>query len=221
MIIPIGDWVLREACLQNRRWQDEGLPPVTMSVNVSARQFMQAGWVEAVASALADTGLAPEYLELELTESLLMQNLEHSIETMERLEEMGVKLAIDDFGTGYSSLSALKHLPVARLKIDQSFVRELPNDANDRAIAAAIIALAQRLKMHVIAEGVETPEQVDFLRETGCHEFQGFHFSTPVSPGEITTWLALGLDQAEWVRARAGQCSDAPPGAMDDCAAST
>lgn len=221
LIIPIGDWVLREACLQNRRWQDDGLPPVTMSVNVSVRQFVQAGWVDAVASALADTGLAPEYLELELTESLLMQNLEHSIETMERLEKMGVKLAIDDFGTGYSSLSALKHLPVARLKIDQSFVRALPNDANDRAIAATIIALAQRLKMHVIAEGVETPEQVDFLRETGCHEFQGFHFSTPVSPGEITTWLALGLDQGNWGPVQAAQCSDAPPGAMDDCAAST
>ena len=221
LIIPIGDWVLREACLQNRRWQDQGLPPITMSVNVSARQFMQAGWVEAVSSALADTGLAPEYLELELTESLLMQNLDHSIETMEKLERMGVKLAIDDFGTGYSSLSALKHLPVARLKIDQSFVRELPNDANDRAIAAAIIALGQRLKMHVIAEGVETPEQVSFLRETGCHEFQGFHFSTPVSPGEITTWLALGLDQADWVRARSGYRSDASPVAADDWEAAT
>jgi EAL domain-containing protein (putative c-di-GMP-specific phosphodiesterase class I) len=132
-----------------------------------------------------------------------------------------VKLAIDDFGTGYSSLSALKHLPVARLKIDQSFVRELPNDANDRAIAAAIIALGQRLKMHVIAEGVETPEQVSFLRETGCHEFQGFHFSTPVSPGEITTWLALGLDQADWVRARSGYRSDASPMAADDWEAAT
>ena len=219
LIIPIGDWVLREACLQNRRWQDEGLPPVTMSVNVSARQFMQMGWVEAVSSALADTGLAPEYLELELTESLLMQNLEHSIETMERLEKMGVKLAIDDFGTGYASLSALKHLPVARLKIDQSFVRELPDDANDRAIAAAIIALGQRLKIHVIAEGVETPEQVDFLRETGCHEFQGFHFSTPVSPGEITTWLALGLDHGAWARAGSGTASDGSPVAADDCEA--
>lgn len=221
LIIPIGDWVLREACLQNRRWQDEGLPPITMSVNVSARQFVQAGWVEAVASALADTGLAPQYLELELTESLLIQDLDHAIQTMERLEQLGVKLAIDDFGTGYSSLSVLKHLPVARLKIDRSFVRELPNDADDRAIAAAIIALAQRLKMHVIAEGVETPEQVEFLRATGCHEFQGFHFSTPVPAGEITTCLALGLDHGDWVRARSERPSEAAPTAPTRCGAST
>ncbi|WP_158244248.1 EAL domain-containing protein [Trinickia dabaoshanensis] len=189
LIVPIGDWVLETACAQNRRWQDEGLPPITMSVNVSAHQFLRRDWIEHVAAALARTALAPEYLELELTESLIMRDLEGSIETMQRLQQMGVRLSIDDFGTGYSSLSALKHFPVGRLKIDKSFVRELPHGEDDKAIAIAVISLGQRLNLNVIAEGVETQEQVDFLADNNCHEIQGYHFSRPVAPGEIETML--------------------------------
>jgi diguanylate cyclase (GGDEF)-like protein/PAS domain S-box-containing protein len=189
LIAPIGDWVLETACAQNCRWQDEGLPPITMSVNVSAHQFLQKGWADTVANALAHTGLAPEYLELELTESLIMRDLEASIDVMRRFQQMGVRLSIDDFGTGYSSLSALKHFPVGRLKIDKSFVRELPHGEDDKAIAIAVISLGQRLNLSVIAEGVETQAQVEFLREHHCHEVQGYHFSRPVAPAEIETML--------------------------------
>ena len=189
LIVPIGDWVLETACAQNRRWQDEGLPPITVSVNVSAHQFLQKGWVDVVAKALERTGLEAQYLELELTESLIMRDLEASIETMRRLQQMGVRLSIDDFGTGYSSLSALKHFPVGRLKIDKSFVRELPHGEDDKAIAIAVISLGQRLNLNVIAEGVETQAQVDFLSDNDCHEVQGYHFSKPVPPDEIDAML--------------------------------
>ncbi len=189
LIAPIGDWVLDTACAQNRRWQDEGLPPITISVNVSAHQFLQKEWADHVAKALARTGLAPEYLELELTESLIMRDLEASIDMMRRFQQMGVRLSIDDFGTGYSSLSALKHFPVGRLKIDKSFVSELPHGEDDKAIAIAVISLGQRLNLSVIAEGVETQAQVDFLRENDCHEVQGYHFSKPVSSTEIEAML--------------------------------
>ncbi len=189
LIVPIGDWVLETACAQNRRWQDEGLPPITVSVNVSAHQFLQKGWVDVVAKTLARTGLESQYLELELTESVIMRDPDASTETMHRLQQMGVRLSIDDFGTGYSSLSALKHFPVGRLKIDKSFVRELPHDEDDKAIAIAVISLGQRLNLHVIAEGVETQEQVDFLRENHCHEVQGYHYSKPVAPEEIDVML--------------------------------
>jgi diguanylate cyclase (GGDEF)-like protein/PAS domain S-box-containing protein len=189
LIVEIGDWVLETACEQNRRWQDEGLAPITVSVNVSAHQFLQKGWVDTVAAVLARTKLAPQYLELELTESLIMRDLDASIETMQRLQAMGVRLSIDDFGTGYSSLSALKHFPVGRLKIDKSFVRELPHGEDDKAIAIAVISLGQRLNLNVIAEGVETQEQVDFLSDNHCYEVQGYHFSKPVPPQRIETML--------------------------------
>jgi diguanylate cyclase (GGDEF)-like protein/PAS domain S-box-containing protein len=180
LIVPIGDWVLRTACQQNRKWQEAGMPPVTMCVNVSARQFRERNLVERVAFALKESGLEAKYLELELTESLIMQDLTQAISTMRELEDLGVHLSIDDFGTGYSSLSALKSFPVARLKIDQSFVRGLPNDENDKAITTAVISLGQRLNLRVIAEGVETTQQMDFLRENGCDEMQGYHFSKPL-----------------------------------------
>jgi len=189
LIVPIGDWVLETACAQNRRWQDDGLAPITVSVNVSAHQFLQKEWVDSVAKVLVRTGLDPQYLELELTESLIMRDLDASIETMQRLDAMGVRLSIDDFGTGYSSLSALKHFPVGRLKIDKSFVRELPHGEDDKAIAIAVISLGQRLNLSVIAEGVETQAQVDFLKDNNCHEVQGYHFSKPVSPQEIEAML--------------------------------
>jgi diguanylate cyclase (GGDEF)-like protein/PAS domain S-box-containing protein len=185
LIVPLGDWVLREACRQNKAWQDAGMAPISVCVNVSARQFSDKTWVERVAAALKDTGLKPEYLELELTESLLMHDVSQAIATMRELQTLGVRFSIDDFGTGYSSLSALKSFPVARLKIDQSFVRNLPYDANDRSIATAVISLGQKLNMRVIAEGVETDAQMAFLTENQCDEIQGYHFSRPVESNVV------------------------------------
>lgn len=188
LIVPIGDWVLNEACRQNKAWQDAGLPPIVVSVNVSARQFRERNWVSRVATALEESGLDACYLELELTESLIMQDVGSAIATMHELEALGVHLAIDDFGTGYSSLSALKSFPVRRLKIDRSFVQDIPGDADDKAITGAIISLAQKLQMQVIAEGVETQAQVDFLRASGCDDIQGYFISRPVG---ATAFVAL------------------------------
>jgi len=189
LIVPLGDWVLHEACRQNKAWQDAGMAPISVSVNVSARQFRDKAWVERVARALEETGLAPRYLELELTESLLMHDVSHAVAVMRELQAMGVHFSIDDFGTGYSSLSALKSFPVARLKIDQSFVKNLPNDANERSIATAVISLGQKLHMRVIAEGVETAEQMAFLRSHDCDEIQGYHFSRPVGAEAVADLL--------------------------------
>lgn len=173
LIVPIGDWALRAACRQLKAWQDAGLPPLIISVNVSARQFRERNWASRVAEILKETGLEARYLELELTESLIMQDVPGAIATMHALEAIGVHLAIDDFGTGYSSLSALKRFPVRRLKIDRSFVTDIPLDADDMAITSAIISLAQKLGLRVIAEGVESEAQVEFLQKAGCDEIQG------------------------------------------------
>ena len=189
LIVPLGDWILRKACRQNRTWQDAGMAPITMCVNVSARQFREKTWVSRVADALRETRLEPKYLELELTESMIMRDVPLAISTMRELQDLGVQFSIDDFGTGYSSLSALKSFPVARLKIDQSFVRNLPSDANDRSIAMAVISLGQKLNMKVIAEGVETEAQLAFLRENHCDEIQGFHFSKPVGSEALAALL--------------------------------
>ncbi len=189
LIVPLGDWVLREACRQNKEWQDAAIPPVTISVNVSARQFRDGSWVRRVESALKITGLEAKYLELELTESLLMQDVQQAVSTMNELQALGVKFSIDDFGTGYSSLSALRSFPVTRLKIDQSFVRNLPTDANDRNIATAMISLGQQLQMRVIAEGVETAEQLEFLLDQNCDEIQGFHYSRPIPAVDMAAML--------------------------------
>jgi diguanylate cyclase (GGDEF)-like protein len=185
LIVPIGDWVLRTACKQNKAWQDAGMPPITISVNVSARQFKEKSLVSRVAHALQESGLQARYLELELTESLIMQDLQQAIATMRELQMMGVQLAIDDFGTGYSSLSALKSFPIVRLKIDQSFVRDLSDDEDDKAIVMAVISLGHKLNLKVIAEGVETEQQLMFLRDNDCDEMQGYHFSKPVSADEV------------------------------------
>jgi len=185
LIIQIGDWVLRTACHQNKAWQDAGMPPVTVCVNVSARQFREKNWIDRVTEVLRDSGLEAKYLELELTESLLMHDVHHAIETMRALQSIGVQFSIDDFGTGYSSLAALKNFPVARLKIDRSFVHNLPHDEDDRGIATAVISLGQRLRMKVIAEGVETDEQLAFLSDHQCDEVQGYRFSEPVRPEAI------------------------------------
>jgi EAL domain-containing protein (putative c-di-GMP-specific phosphodiesterase class I) len=199
LIVEIGDWVVREACRQARAWVDAGLPPMTMSVNVSARQFEEARLVERVAAALRDTRLAPELLELEVTESLIMRDLSRSVARMRELEAMGVSLSIDDFGTGYSSLSSLKTFPISRLKIDKSFVSELADNPDDQAIAMAVISLGHKLNLRVIAEGVETEQQRAFLRENECDEMQGYLFSRPVTADAIVDMLeayALELELA-------------------------
>jgi diguanylate cyclase (GGDEF)-like protein len=189
LIVPIGAWVLRSACLQGKAWQDAGMPPVRVSVNVSARQFKEGDWVATVKAALLESRLEAQYLELEITESLIMENVEHAIATMSDIQDLGVSLAIDDFGTGYSSLSSLKHFPVARLKIDQSFIQCLPGDDEDRSIAMAVIALGHRLNLKVIAEGVETEAQQAFLRDNECDETQGFFFSRPVPAEQVGRML--------------------------------
>ncbi|NTJ66588.1 EAL domain-containing protein [Agrobacterium rhizogenes] len=189
LIGPIGDWVLREACRQNKVWQDAGHPKIVICVNVSARQFHENDLVACVVSALEASGLEPEYLELELTEGLIMRDVPRAIRTMEQLRSLGVRLAIDDFGTGYSSLSALKNFPVSRLKIDKSFIADLSDNESDRAVTAAIISLGQKLKLDIVAEGVETLEQLEFLRENNCDDVQGYYFGRPVSAAEFEASL--------------------------------
>ena len=189
LIVPIGDWVLYEACRQNKTWQNAGLPPMNVCVNVSARQFREKSLISRVVGALKDSGLDAKYLELELTESLVLQAVELVVATMKELRGLGVQLAIDDFGTGYSSLCALKTFPVTRLKIDKSLIEALPGDESDRAVASAVISLGRKLNLKVIAEGVETDAQVAFLRENNCDEVQGYHFSRPIPAQEIEELL--------------------------------
>jgi diguanylate cyclase (GGDEF)-like protein len=179
LIVPLGEWVLRAACAQAKAWQVRQ-PGLRMAVNLSARQFQQRNLVEMVARVLAETGLAPELLELELTEGMLMHNVEEAVRTMGQLHAMGLRLAIDDFGTGYSSLSYLKRFPIHTLKIDRSFVRDISTDADDAAIVTAIVAMARSLDLEVTAEGVETAQQASFLRTLRCNLVQGFHFGRPV-----------------------------------------
>lgn len=190
LIIPIGDWVLNEACAQAISWQKMGLPPIRMGINVSVQQFNAGNLVQRVAAALQKTQLHPGLLKLEITESLLMQEIEQSIETMNRLTELGVHLAIDDFGTGYSSLAYLKRFPISELKIDRAFVRELTPGSSDAAIVRAIIALGHNLGLDIIAEGVETAEQHDFLQAEQCDQIQGYYFSRPVPAENIAYLLA-------------------------------
>ncbi|MDM5180007.1 EAL domain-containing protein [Massilia sp. DJPM01] len=179
LIVPIGNWVLRTACLQNRQWQQEGLPHVRVAVNLSARQFVCANLAESVGAILSEIGLAPQDLELELTESLVMRDVERGIGVLRALKHLGVSIAVDDFGTGYSSLAYLKRLPIDVLKIDRSFVMDIGSDDGD-AIAASIIGLAHNLKLKVVAEGVESVEQLDYLRVHRCDQVQGYYFSRPV-----------------------------------------
>jgi len=194
LILPVGEWVLRAACKQARTWQAEGLPDIRIAVNLSMLQFKQPDFAGLVLNILKENGLDPALgaIELELTESLLMNNAAGAVDTLIRLHEAGIQFSIDDFGTGYSSLSYLKRFPINSLKIDQSFVRDLSSGSEDEAIVAAIIALAHSLGLNVIAEGVETTAQLDHLRRKGCNEMQGFLFSRPVPAAEMTQLLQSG-----------------------------
>jgi EAL domain-containing protein (putative c-di-GMP-specific phosphodiesterase class I) len=192
MIVQIGAWVLRSACAQNKAWQDAGYDKLRVAVNLSARQFGAADLIENLASVLEDTGLEPKYLEIELTESLFMSDITPAVDLLHRMKALGVNLSIDDFGTGYSSLSYLSRFPIDVLKIDRSFVADITRDANDEAIVTSIIALAHNLKLAVIAEGVETSEQLDYLRRHGCDEMQGYYFSRPLPAREFEQLLIEG-----------------------------
>ncbi|MFC5547729.1 EAL domain-containing protein [Massilia aerilata] len=180
LIVPIGAWVMRTACAQNKAWQDAGLGNLRVAVNLSARQFSAAELLPGIEQVLAETGLEPSCLELELTESLFMSDVTPAVDLLHRMKSLGVKLSIDDFGTGYSSFSYLSRFPIDVLKIDRSFVNDITHDANDAAIVASIITLAHNLRLSVIAEGVETAEQLDYLRQQGCDEMQGYYFSRPL-----------------------------------------
>jgi diguanylate cyclase (GGDEF)-like protein/PAS domain S-box-containing protein len=195
MIIPIGGWVLRTACTQIKTWRDQGLKIDRIGVNVAGQQIDQMDILQAVDTVLETTGLEPNVLELEVTETFIMERAEQAISTLERLRDRGVTLAIDDFGTGYSSLSYLKRLPLHRLKVDKSFVDGVTDNANDIAIARAVIALARSLELEVIAEGVETAEQEAFLRAEGCDEVQGYYYSRPLPTDEFAE-LLRNIDQS-------------------------
>ena len=188
LIIPIGEWVIDAACRQIREWLDRGLPPVRIAVNLSARQFSPS-LPTTVLDIIARHGIPNDSLELEITESMLMNNAESVVAMMREFSKAGILMALDDFGTGYSSLSYLKRFPIDNLKIDQSFVRGIPDDQDDSAIARAIISMAKNLRMSVIAEGVETAAQLDFLRDAGCDEIQGYYFSRPIPADEFAALL--------------------------------
>lgn len=191
LIIPLGEWILNEACRQNLAWQKTGLPPISIAVNLSAVQFRQQNLCQLISKVLSDTGLDPHYLELELTEGLVMSNTNSAIATLNCFKEMGVHISIDDFGTGYSSLSYLKHFPIDYLKIDQSFVRDITTNPDDAAITTAIINMAQGLNLKTIAEGVETADQLAFLRLHSCDVVQGYYFSKPVPATEFADILRM------------------------------
>ena len=180
IIGPLGEWIIGEACRQGQRWHDEGLPPLTIAVNVSPRQFQLTDLVGCIASALKETGYSAALLELEITESALAEREDEALLTMRRLRDLGLRLAVDDFGTGYSSLAQLKRFPIDVLKIDQGFVRDIPQSSDDMAISAAIIAMGHSMDLRVLAEGVETAEQLAFLRERGCDSYQGYFCSRPM-----------------------------------------
>jgi diguanylate cyclase (GGDEF)-like protein len=208
LILPIGAWVLRQACGQARAWADAGLPAIAIAVNVSAIEFRDPNFLEGLFSILDETGLDPRYLELELTESVLMKRAESAASILATLRERGVQVAIDDFGTGYSSLSYLRKFPVDALKIDQSFVRQIGAAGEDASIVTAVIAMAQSLKLRVVAEGVETQEAASFLRALHCDEAQGYYFSRPVPAQIFARLLQTGISEADCIQRQ--KASSAP-----------
>jgi EAL domain-containing protein (putative c-di-GMP-specific phosphodiesterase class I) len=193
VILSIGQWVLGEACRQAKEWIDAGLPATPVAVNVSSVEFRSDAFLDSLRAVLKDSHLDPRYLELELTESVLMQHAESSASVLSALKSIGVRLAVDDFGTGYSSLSYLKSFPIDSLKIDQSFVRDIATDTDDVTIVSAVITMAKSLRQCVVAEGVETEEQVTFLQVHGCDEAQGYYFSKPGAAQEFAKLLETGI----------------------------
>jgi diguanylate cyclase (GGDEF)-like protein/PAS domain S-box-containing protein len=189
LIVPIGRWVMKTACAQNVAWQSQGLPPVRVAVNLSLRQLMDDKLLEDIKAALDDSGMPSNLLELEITESMVMYKPDHLIEVLTKIKNMGVRLALDDFGTGYSSLAQIKQFPIDTLKVDRSFIRNLSQNSEDKAIIEAIIAMGKTLSLNVVAEGVETMSQDEFLREHVCDEMQGFYFSKPVAPEQFADLL--------------------------------
>lgn len=190
LIVPIGTWVLRTACAQTRAWQTQGLPALRVAVNLSARQFIRAAIVEDVRKALSETGLDPRWLELEITESMMIHDPEDTLKLLNDLKAMGIHLAIDDFGTGYSSLTYLKRFPIDSLKVDRSFIRNIPDDIGNALITRAIIAMAHSLQLTVVAEGAETASEMEFLRQLNCDQVQGYYFSKPLTAHDFTDLLA-------------------------------
>jgi EAL domain-containing protein (putative c-di-GMP-specific phosphodiesterase class I) len=190
MIVAVGEWVIRRACEQAVAWQRAGLRAVPLAINLSARQFMYRGLVDAIRGIVEDTGIDPGLLEFEITETALMQHGNLTLETLGQIFRMGIRLSIDDFGTGYSSLAYLKRFPVRKIKIDRTFVRELETSSEDHAIVGAIMALAGSLQLSVVAEGVETEGQLALLRGHGCQYAQGYLFARPVADGAVAALLA-------------------------------
>jgi EAL domain-containing protein (putative c-di-GMP-specific phosphodiesterase class I) len=197
LILPIGKWVLTTACAQNMAWQKSGLPALRMAVKLSARQFADENLLKNIACALEESGMNPELLELELTESTVMRDTRRAGELLIAMKQMGVRLAIDDFGVGYSSLNHLKRFPIDTLKVDRSLIRDLPQDSEDLAITKAIIAMGKSLNLTVVAEGVETLGQETFLREHDCDETQGCYFSRPVAGDEFAVLLRRRIDASK------------------------
>jgi EAL domain-containing protein (putative c-di-GMP-specific phosphodiesterase class I) len=192
VILTIGNWVIEQACMQIRNWLDEGLANARVAINISARQFRSGNLDQLVEQALKKYQIGAQHLELELTESMLMHEHEKAVATMQKLKQIGVKISLDDFGTGYSSFSYLSSFPIDTLKIDQSFVRNIVIERDATEIVSAIIGLAHRMGLRVVAEGVETEAQLDYLRENGCDEIQGYHFSTPLAPHDFAALLRSG-----------------------------
>ncbi len=196
LIVPIGRWVLNSACAQNVAWQREGLPPLRIAVNLSARQLADEDLLKDIVAALTDSGMKPELLEMELTENMMMQNAQRAAKVLAAIKQLGARLAIDDFGVGYSSLANLKRFPIDTLKVDRSFIRDIPQDSEDKAITRMIIAMGKSLNLTVVAEGVETLEQETFLREHGCDEIQGYYFSKPIAADHFAELLRRHLESS-------------------------
>jgi EAL domain-containing protein (putative c-di-GMP-specific phosphodiesterase class I) len=190
LIVPIGEWVLSEACRQLNLWHQSARMPISMAVNISARQFSDANFLSMVKGIVGSSGIDRRFLTLELTESLLLGKIDDKIKLMKSLKAMGLKLSLDDFGTGYSSLSYLRKLPLDELKIDRSFIMEVSQNADSRAIVSTIVFLARSLKLSTVAEGIEKKEELEFLRKLGCHQYQGFFFSRPVPSNELCELLS-------------------------------